>query len=131
MALITIIVEVKNPDDSLNPAKRLFEGMALQKMYILYTNGQAVTAILNKDLTLDISSRFKLDYDPCGYFGYFDQSINIYAASNKNVSYITRNLKSFKFVGDKLPHYPFTFEMDSSQVRISDQFWIIGNVLET
>ena len=44
----------------------------------------------------------------------------------KNTSYITRNSKRLKFVGDQLPHYPFMFEADTCQVRILNFFWLIG-----
>ena len=111
----------------LNLRKQLFEGMALQKLYILYTNGHAVTASLNKNVEMKISQRFQLEYDHCSYFGFYEQpTIHIYAASNVNTSYITRNSKHLKFVGDQMPHYPFMFEADTCQVRILNYFWIIG-----
>ena len=76
---------------------------------------------------MKISQRFQLDYDHCGYFGFYEHPrINIYAASNENASYISRASKDFKLVGDQLPHYPFMFEVDTCQVRILNYFWIIG-----
>ena len=106
---------------------QIFDGMALQKLYLLYTQGHAVTATMNKNYKMKISQRFQLDYDHCGYFGFYEHPrINIYAASNENASYISRASKDFKLVGDQLPHYPFMFEVDTCQVRILNYFWIIG-----
>ena len=104
----------------LNLRKRLFDGMALQKLYILYTNGHAVTATMNENFEMKISQRFQLEYDYCSYFGFYEQpTIHIYAASNTNTSYITRNSKRLKFVGDQIPHHPFIFEVDKSSGTLS------------
>ena len=114
--MLVIIVEVTYDEVILNLRKRLFEGMAIQKLYILYTNGHAVSATMNKDLKLSVSQRFKLEYDHCSYFGFYNEpTINIYAASNTNVSYITRDLQKVKFIGDEMPHTPFMLEADSSE----------------
>ena len=130
LSLMAIMMAITVPEEIiLNLRKRLFEGMALQKLYILYTNGHAVTATMNKNFEMKISQRFLLEYDHCSYFGFYEQpTIHIFAASNKNTSYITRNSKHLKFVGDQLPHNPFMFEVDTCQVRILNFFWIIGNM---
>ena len=125
--MVMIMAATIHEEVILNLRKQLFEGMALQKLYILYTNGHAVTASLNKNVEMKISQRFQLEYDHCSYFGFYEQpTIHIYAASNVNTSYITRNSKHLKFVGDQMPHYPFMFEADTCQVRILNYFWIIG-----
>ena len=125
--MVVIMAATIQDETILNLRKRLFDGMALQKLYILYTNGHAVTATMNENFEMKISQRFQLEYDYCSYFGFYEQpTINIYAASNENASYISRASKQLKLVGDQLPHYPFMFEADTCQVRILNYFWIIG-----
>ena len=127
LSLILILGEVTNIDFAPHARKRIFEGMAVQKLYILYTNGQAISAVMTKDMKMKISQLFNLQYDPCSYFGIYDQpTINIFAASHSNVSYITRDTNKVKFIGDKMPHTPIMFEVNSCQLQVSNHFWIIG-----
>ena len=57
---------------------------------------------------MKILQRFQLEYDHCSYFGFYEQpTIHIFAASNKNTSYITRNSKHLKFANWKLLNLHF------------------------
>ena len=126
-SLLLILGEITHDDLILHPRKRIFEGMAIQKLYILYTNGHALSATMTKDIKMKISQLFKLEYDPCSYFGLYNQpTINIFAGSNINVSYITRDLQNAKFIGDEMPHTPIMFEVNSLHLQVSNHFWIIG-----
>ena len=124
--LVIVTFEITRMNDN-QTNYQVFDGVALQKLYLLYTQGHALTAKMNKNFEMKISLRFQLEYDHCSYFGFYEQpTINIYAASNENASYISRASKQLKLVGDQLPHYPFMFEADTCQVRILNYFWIIG-----
>ena len=126
LSLVILTFEVTRINDN-QTNHQIFDGMALQKLYLLYTQGHAITATMNKNFEMKISQRFQLDYDHCGYFGIYEHPrIHIYAASNENTSYISRTSKEFKLAGDQLPHNPFLFEADTCQVRILNYFWIIG-----
>ena len=126
LSLVIVTFKITSIKDN-QTNHRVFDGVALQKLYLLYTQGHAVTATMNKNYEMKISQRFQLDYDHCGYFGIYEHPrIHIYAASNENTSYISRTSKEFKLAGDQLPHYPFLFEADTCQVRILNYFWIIG-----
>ena len=126
ISLVIVTFEITRINE-IHTNHRVYDGMALQKLYLLYTQGHAVTATMNKNFEMKISRRFQLEYDPCSYFGFYEQpTINIYAASNENTSYISRASKKLKLVGDQLPHNPFMFEADTCQVKILNYFWIIG-----
>ena len=126
LSLVIVTFEITRINDNqIN--FQVFDGVALQKLYLLYTRGHALTAKMNKNFEMKISLRAQLEYDHCSYFGFYEQpTINIYAASNENTNYISRSSKQLKLVGDQLPHNPFMFEADTCQVRILNYFWIIG-----
>ena len=128
MVLIVVSQEINIDSSELKSRDRQFDGMANQKLYLVYTNGDAITMKLLKDSTIKVNRKLKLDYDVCSYFGYYDQSyLNIFAGSVKNTSKITNNM-DMKMIGRKMPNEPYHFETDSTYVMTGDFFWVIGIV---
>ena len=127
--LISVSQELSNLSSEMKSRDRQFDGMAIQKLYLVYTHGDAVTMTLRKDSTIKVNRKSKLDYDICSYFGYYEQSyLNLFAGSIENVSKITYNNMNMKMIGRKMPDEPYHFETDSTYVLTGHFFWVIGKV---
>ena len=112
--------------------------MPIQKAFLVYTFGHAITVSLRKSLMLYVEIKPKLQTDLCGHFGYFSESNIIVFTSNSSknpndVEKFNRMIKGYnlpihstrsKKDIDKSPRY---FSPASMYVQSKDYFWIIGN----
>ena len=112
--------------------------MPIQKAFLVYTFGHAITVSLRKNLMLYVEIKPKLQTDLCGHFGYFSESNIIVFTSNhsnnlNDIQKFNRMIKGYylpihsittKQEIDKRPHY---FSPSSMYVQSSEYFWIIGN----
>lgn len=128
LSFLVILISYSVIESStLKIRERQFDGVAFQKLYLLYTNGHTITLKLNNDFTIKVSRKLKLDYDICSYFGYYNQPyLNIFAGSIKNISKINTNNRDMKILGRHMPSVPYHFEVDSTTVQSGDYFWVIG-----
>ena len=138
--IVTLILFSIGSSNITLERERFFDGMANQKLYIVYTNGHAITMELKKNYQLRVTRKKKLEYDICSYYGYYDnQNINVFAGSRKNIERQFSEVSDMKILQQAMPNsfdkctngycVPFNFEVDSSYVVTNEYFWIIGNYL--
>lgn len=126
--LVIILVLVTLDSKNLANRERYFDGIANQKLFLLYSNGHTLKAELKKDLSFKAIRKPKFDYDICSYFGFYDYPfLNIYAGSIRNISEINSNYKDMRIIGKTLPNIPYHFEVDSTYAVTGDFFWVIGS----
>ena len=128
LSILIILISHAIIDTSITKIReRQFDEVAVQKLYLVYTNGHTITMKLRNDLTVIVSRELKLDFDICSYFGYHDQPyLNIFAGSIKNISKVNANNRYMKILGRHMPSVPYHFEVDSTTVQTGDYFWVIG-----
>ena len=138
--IVTLILFSIGSSNITLERERFFDGMANQKLYIVYTNGHAITMELKKNYQLRVTRKKKLEYDICSYYGYYDnQNINIFAGSRINIGRQFSEISDTKIIQQAMPNsfdkcnngycLPFNFEVDSSYVETNEYFWIIGTYL--
>ena len=125
--LVIVVVLVTFESKNLANRERYFDGIANQKLFLIYSNGHVLTMKLKKDLSFKAIRKPKFEYDICSYFGFYEYPfLNVYAGSIRNVSNINSNSKDLKIIGKTLPDIPYHFEVDSTYAMTRDYFWVIG-----
>ena len=105
--------------------KELFGSPVLQELVLILGDGTSLFLYMNKSLHLKITKTHKFNYDPFGFFAYYQNDhIQTLIGNQMKPNYIhDLNFNSKKIFGSDLPS---GFAEDLTGVKFGHWFWFIG-----